>query len=272
MKAVVWNMAHKVPNWAVLSESPDLQDADVYLLSEASPAPPGVVAVGHGSTEGLEVALGSAKAVKRTWSTAVATKHPVKEIKDARTDRYYGELLPFQPSRLGTWSAALVDVNGLKVTAISLYGLMDERSDASVHRSLSELSPVFDHTTYGKHLLLGGDLNILANPRSRDPVRERHSAVLARIRAYGLVDCLEQALRAQAPPRGGLENCPCGLGAGCMHTWTKRDPQHPTVPYQDDYLFASRALANQLFSCVALPLTKDSPSDHAPIVATFELK
>lgn len=108
------------------------------------------------------------------------------------------------------------------MTVISIYGLLDERSDRSVHRSLSELSPIFDHEAYGKYLLLGGDLNILANPRPDDPVRDRHLTVLSRIRAYGLVDCLEKALLERDPPRGGLANCPCGLGDGCTHTWTKR--------------------------------------------------
>lgn len=222
-------------------------------------------------TEGLEIALGPDFPVKRSWSAVVASPHPLDPITDARLDRYYKRPLPFEPSRPGTWVAAAVDVGGLKVTAISLYGLMDEKSDASVHRSLSELSPIFDHETYRRHLVLGGDLNILANPRRNDPVRDRHPAVLARIKAYGLVDCLEKALHERTPPRGGLSNCPCGLGDDCMHTWTKLDRKRPTVPYQDDYLFASRSLADRLDGCEALPLSLDSPSDHAPIVAIFEV-
>jgi endonuclease/exonuclease/phosphatase family metal-dependent hydrolase len=151
----------------------------------------------------------------------------------------------------------------VKVTAISIYGLMDEKSDASVHRSLSELSPIFDHKDYGKRLVLGGDLNILAGrPVGSHP--DRHQVVLARIKAYGLIDCLEK-LR----PHGALAGCPCKLGDDCTHTWTKFDPQRPTVAYQDDYLFASRGL--KLTTCRALPVTADSPSDHAPIVATFDI-
>jgi hypothetical protein len=34
--------------------------------------------------------------------------------------------------------------SGERMTAISLYGLLDERSDASVHRSLSELTPLLE--------------------------------------------------------------------------------------------------------------------------------
>ena len=271
LKAITWNMAQKPGNWGLLKEWPELKDSDIALLSEAPPLPDGIGAVGSRSTEGLEAVLGPDFPVKRPWSAVVASSHPLDPITDARIDRHYRKPLPFEPFRPGTWVAALVNVGGLKLTAISLYGLMDEKSDASVHRSLSELSPIFDHKTYGKHLLLGGDLNILANPRRNDPLRDRHLVILARIKAYGLVDCLEKAVRERTPPRGGLPNCPCRLGDGCTHTWTKRDPKRPTIPHQDDYLFASRALADRLEACEALPFTADSPSDHAPIVATFEL-
>jgi len=270
LKTVVWNMQQKLRNWDVLRGRDELKDADISLLCEAPPAPADLQPVGLGRTEGLESALGPDRPVKRAWSTAIASPHPLIPTTDARVDRHYGELLPFEPSRPGTWAAASVHVNRVKVTAISLYGLMDERSDASVHRSLSELSPIFDHKTYGKHLLLGGDLNILANPRRDDPVRDRHLVVLSRIKAYGLVDCLEKALLEREPPRGGLANCPCEVGEGCTHTWTKRVQGSP-IPYQDDHLFASSALANRLVSCVALPFSEDSPSDHAPIVATFDI-
>jgi hypothetical protein len=39
------------------------------------------------------------------------------------------------------------------------------------------------------------------------------------------------------------------------------------IPYQDDYLFASRRLADALEGCKALPFTDSLPSDHAPTVA-----
>jgi exonuclease III len=151
----------------------------------------------------------------------------------------------------------------VKVTAIALYGLMDEPSDASVHRSLSELSPIFDHEDYGRLLLLGGDLNVLAGRPQRAHL-DRHQVVLERIRAYGLIDCLE-ATR----PHGVLDDCPCGRS----HTWTYRSRRRGRshIPYQDDYLFASPALARggQLVDCKALPFTE--ASDHAPVVASFEL-
>jgi len=264
LKAIVWNMQPKPANWNLLKEWQELGGTDIAILCEAPPAPTGVEAVGRGSTEGLEVALASDQTVKRPWSTAIASSRPMAPITDARVDRYYGKPLPFEPSRPGTWTAASINVDGMKVTAISLYRLMDERSDASVHRSLSELSPIFDHEEYGKRLLLGGDLNILAG-RPAGAHLDRHQVVLARIKAYGLTDCLERER-----PHGPLENCPCGLDEDCIHTWTKLDSERPTIPYQDDYLFASHAV-DDLESCKALPFTEHSPSDHTPIVATFEV-
>jgi hypothetical protein len=265
MKTIVWNMAAKASNWSRLPLWAELADADISLLCEATRAPRGVSAVGEGRTIGLEKSLGSEFPIKRDWSTVVASTHPIEAITDARRDRYYDQELPFGPSRPGTWTAARIDLGKLKVTAISLYGLMDERSDASVHRSLSEMAPLFDHKDYRKHLLLGGDLNILANPRPNDRARPRHLNVLDRIKAYGLVDCLEVKR-----PRTALPGCPCGKGRGCRHTWTKR-VKGKAIAYQDDYLFASPALAKRLQSCVALPFTDDSPSDHTPIVATFAI-
>lgn len=265
MKVAVWNMQHKASNWNVLQDDEELNGADIALVCEAAEPPAEVGAIGRWETTGLEVALPPDKPVDRRWSTGVVSPHPLREITDARVDRYYGEPLPFEPSRPGTWTATLVDMDGVPVTAVSLYGLMDEKSDASVHRSLSELSPLLDHEEYAKRLVLGGDLNILAGRPVRQQL-DRHQVVLARIKAYGLIDCLEKKRQP-----GPLPGCQCGLGDDCTHTWTKFDDKRPTVPYQDDYLFASRALERKLGECHALPVGPDSPSDHAPIIATFDL-
>jgi hypothetical protein len=261
-------MQHKSTNWAVLDSSDELHAADIALLCEASPAPDSVDAVGCDRTIGLEEPLLPDKPVDRPWSAVVASTHRLREIHDARVDRSYGEQLPFKPSRAGTWAAASIDVDGVSVTAISIYGLLDERSDASIHRSLSELSPIFDHEVYGKRLLLGGDINILAGRPPRDRP-DRSQVVFDRIEAYGLVDCLKKMR-----PHGVLEGCKCQMGEECTHTWTKSvtpDAGKPNVPYQDDYLFASRAMGDRLETCKALPFDEASTSDHTPIVATFNL-
>lgn len=51
----------------------------------------------------------------------------------------------FQTTRPGSWTASVVSIPRAsgrieRVTAVSLYGLLDEKSDAYVHRSLSEMA------------------------------------------------------------------------------------------------------------------------------------
>jgi exonuclease III len=136
-----------------------------------------------------------------------------------------------------------------------------------VHRSLSEVSPIFDDDRYSRLVLFGGDLNTWTGWNARRDARHlaRDRVVLERIRAYGLVDCLERVR-----PSGRLKGCTCSLGEQCTHTWTRLDPRYPRTRYQMDYLFASTALAERLVHCKALSPTEWSRfSDHSPIVATF---
>ena len=133
-----------------------------------------------------------------------------------------------------------------------------------MHRSLSEISPLFSDPRYGELLLLGGDLNTSTQwPKGRH--LDGDAALLARIKAYGLIDCLELKR-----PQGRLTDCPCVLEE-CTHTWTRLDPSRPAL--QVDYLFASPALGEnaRLRSCEALPPPEwQEFSDHAPILATFD--
>ena len=204
----------------------------------------------------------------REWSTAIAARTPPVFITDARTAREYKEPfpLPFKPSRPGTWIASRVRIGRTAITAIALYALLDEKSDASISRSLSELWPIFDHKIYGKHVLLGGDFNIFANPRPEDAALKRHLAVLSRLEAYGLTNCLR---RFKRPRREAIEDpCPCGV-KGCRRHWRtfRRSALGRGPAYEEDYLFASRRMVARLQSCRALPFMP--PSDHAPIRATF---
>lgn len=258
MEAVVWNMNHRIASWLELRKL----DPDVALLSEARvPKDPGMSVQGGRLTEGRD-------GYRRAWAAAIVSRHELRRVEDARASRYGRPLrLPFEIARPGTWEAAVVVREGSEpITVVSLYGLLDEKSDASMHRSLSELTPLFEDPRYNEFLLLGGDFNVWTG-RS-DPGASHldgHQVVLERIKAFGLIDCL-----AKMRPRGPLEGCPCRLGEDCPHTWTKLDPRYPGVPYQDDYLFASPALAERLRRCVALPSTEWSAcSDHSPIVATF---
>ena len=152
--------------------------------------------------------------------------------------------VPFVCSRPGSWIAATVQIPPAnQVTAVAMYGLMDEFSDASVHRSLSEASPVLDDPRYRQQVLIGGDLNTGTQWPAAEPFIARDLNLLQRFEALGLVDCL-----AAMRPAGRLEGCGCTFGDGCTHTRTRRDPRWPDVPYQTDYLWASERLATRLVS------------------------
>jgi endonuclease/exonuclease/phosphatase family metal-dependent hydrolase len=258
VRVVTWNIANKERAFAALRTL----DADIALLNEASP-PATEKGIWREKTDGRD-------AKNRPWSAAVLSPHPIGEITDALPSwRGVTRNVPFMCSRPGSWIAAWVEVTRSEnLTAVALYGLLDEFSDASVHRSLSELSPLFDDARYRKQVLIGGDLNTWTAWPANDPFLARDASVLQRFEALGLVDCLA----AKRPP-GRLEGCTCTFGDACTHTRTRLDPRRPNVPYQNDYLWASKKLAARLVSCTALATDEwFSISDHAPIVAEFDME
>lgn len=280
IKVVAWNMNQRSTegNWPVLRGDPDLTDTDIAILCEATGLPDlpkanGLKAIGNGSTKGLGCPCPEPDSCRRRrYSTAIAIPQAKREA-DGLVRR--GEPLPLRPSRPGSWVAARVEIGDLAITAIALYGLYDEPYVASVRRSLSDLAPLLEEKVHSEYLVLGGDLNILAG---KPPRKKAHPGleVLEEIKAYGLVDCLKSALppdRYRDPlVRTDMDNCQCRLHESCTHTRTYYDRNRPHIPYQDDYLFASPALAGdgRLTSCFATQVGPGCPSDHAPIVAVFE--
>jgi len=118
------------------------RSVDVALLSEV---PTGVLPEAGGA---LYEAWGtrSRDRKRRDWCTAIVSPHGGTEIRDARAVSYRGRRpnVRFESSRPGSWTAGSISVPGVgAVTCVSLYGLLDELSEALVHRSLSEISPLF---------------------------------------------------------------------------------------------------------------------------------
>jgi endonuclease/exonuclease/phosphatase family metal-dependent hydrolase len=268
IKVVAWNMQHqkKEANWDRLLDWAPIAKADLYLLCEAVPVPEHIKSAGlevemNGSTKETHCPCEGDKCDNRRFSTAVASSGRV-------------ERLPSEPERrAGTWIACSVDLRGISLTAIALYGLGDDAYPSywqSTEKAVSEVIPILKHEEHGKHVLLGGDFNILAGA----PPYGGHE-VLARIEELGLVDCLKDQLpgdRYDDPVRRkDMDNCQCGRHSECIHTRTFLKKDDPDTPHQDDYLFASAELADRLEGCHALPLGAASPSDHAPIVATFNI-
>ena len=275
MKLVSWNMnlSRAAGNWGAFRQD-GMHRCDIALLNEATPPPPDLAdhVFGEGKTVGRDdKSLGGNKT--RNWAAVVFSPHPMNAPADVwslppQTGDRRSQL---SASRPGSWAAAEVDVEGFgPVTAISLYGLLDERSDASVHRSISDITPILEDKRYNGNLVLGGDLNTLAAAPAGSRRLARDQGVLNRITTgFGLTDLLRVSLRSRNPQRGGLAGCKCGRGTDCDHTWTYRSARTPTIPHQDDYLFASAALTERMESCVAIEFDDASTSDHAPIVAAF---
>jgi hypothetical protein len=258
LRVVVWNVAGKERAWTAL----DRLQPDICLLNEA------VVPPGRYGTWSASGTVGRDDKDRR-WTAAVVTKEPSRAITDARPQwRQSKREVPFHCSRPGSWAAASVNSPLGQISAVSLYGLLDEFSDASVHRSLSELSPILDDPRYSNLVLLGGDLNTGTQwSRSEQHFNDRDRNVLDRIVALGLVDCV---LANRAP--GRLAGCRCLDGDKCVHVRTRRDRRRPDVPYQTDYLFASPQLAATMSACEVLATDEwFAISDHGPIVADFRV-
>lgn len=212
------------------------------------------------------------------WSAAVMSplgpnKLGEEDVRARRPHRAKIVDIPFTNSRPGSWIAATVAMENEPITCVSLYGLIEELTDASMHRSLSEISPIFSDPNYKELVLLGGDFNVstaLADPSAR----ERSRLVLDRIKAYGLVDCLAKWRKEKGLPR--LPGCGCE-DEEC-HTLTRLTPNKSgeKLPWQErtsaqvDYLFASKPLADRLDEVVEIPPEEWEPfSDHGPIIAKF---
>jgi exonuclease III len=276
IKIATWNMDH----WKGVRRTPTHTQqawdyvatlkADVVLLQEAVPPPPAFAATVFPPRDeparwhsGGRAAFGTAVVVFGHAATEVESR-PL-----GAADRT--QQLP--QSHPGAFVAAKVALgNDTELLAVSLYGVLDgplldkeTYSTTSLHRSLSDLTPAL-YRARMRPVILGGDLNV--STQFAAPWRAAHRAVFDRITAFGVEDCT----RATAATREALVGCPCDEAEACIHVQTHRHPQSQ-VPWQNDYLFASRnKLMKHLVSCQTL----DEPgawalSDHCPVVATFEV-
>ncbi len=300
---LVWNMARgakarckAADTWAYLArliedhhvEVALLNEADVYSLKamntaaarDGRPEPAvfsmqGTLGRDFWDKDGIRTPFDRSR-----WSAAVMSRTGPRLLDEddvravATSWPYRSPDIPFTNSRPGSWIAASVAVGSETVTCISLYGLIEELSDASMHRSLSEISPLFSDPRHNELVLLGGDFN--TGTATEAEYRERDRIVLDRIAAYGLHDCLAEWREKNHLPV--LEDCPCSDDP-CRHTMTRLTPNlrgqdlpwQKRVSKQVDYLFASESLANRLHEVIEIqPDEWEAYSDHRPIIATLK--
>lgn len=111
-------------------------------------------------------------------------------------------------------------------------------------------------------MVLGGDLNL--STQLPAPWRAYQRNAFERIELFGLVDL------TAAAALGPLAGCPCDDDP-CRHVQTQ-DHARSKVPWQNDYLFATKRLATQLRGCeVICPQDEEGVlSDHRVVVARFD--
>jgi endonuclease/exonuclease/phosphatase family metal-dependent hydrolase len=155
-------------------------------------------------------------------------------------------------SHPGTITVGAVSLpDGQSLTMISLYGLLDEGySITTLHRILSDLTPIIDHT---KRVIIGGDFNASPQWDERQPGTTSHQILFERLEDFGFTNCL--------------------AGKGILQTWRSSHPTTKDFPWQLDYLFASNDISAKVSSCKVLG---DDPkihafSDHNPVEAVFDL-
>lgn len=163
-----------------------------------------------------------------------------------------GEGGALEVSHPGAFAAAYARLDAEHVvTVVSMYGMLtfnvrigQRYAVTTVHLTLSDLTPILDIRRTPAPVVLAGDLNV--SPQIAWPDTAAHTAVIDRIRAFGLEDCLGAKHDGQY-----------------VRTFGTRE-----TPFQDDWVFSTPSLA-----CTRCePVDTDEAralSDHCPVLAEF---
>ena len=233
--------------WRFLDEA---VRADVVLLQETSP-PPGRKCVGY-REGGIDR--------RRAWGSCVYAPRMIA----AGIDTYagHGGTFDLHGTYPGSVAVARIESEDFgPVTLVSVYGRLDKGwALPTIHHVLSDLTPLL-HAERRRNLILGGDLNVSTQLSS--PWRRYQHNAFERIELFGLVNV------TAAAADGPLANCPCA-DEPCRHVQTQDHPRS-RVPWQNDYLFATKTLADGLRGCeVVQPRDEHGAlSDHRVVVAHF---
>jgi exonuclease III len=179
----------------------------------------------------------------RRWGSAIITRSlPIHEVEFNNT--YPGAVV----------AADVTLPSGLLLTVVSLYGVIDEDGYATttLHRILSDLTPLLNGRKGRSCLLIGGDYNV--STQWDDHYGHRypsHRILFERLEDFDLV------------------NCTAKFHSG--HLQTIRHPKS-SIPWQNDYIHVSKKLAERLVSCDVI----ESPeirevSDHNPLMAVVDV-
>lgn len=268
VKVIAWNIARRDDAWRYLIDS----DADIALLSEATPPPADVA-------RRLEVdpapwRTGSA-AANRPWRTVVVKLSSKVEVcwfeLKPLADALSGDL---PVSRPGTLAAAVVTpAAGEPFVVVSMYATWEVPhataggdwiyADASVHRLISDLSALIGQQR-GHRILAAGDLNILHGyGENGSPYwASRYETVFARMTALGMA-----FVGPQAPNGRRAEPWPSELPVNSQNvpTYYTSNQTPASATRQLDFVFASTELAKRVRVCALNEPNQWGPSDHCQI-------
>jgi len=241
LRIVTWNMSHWQQRqaaeraWSFLLN--DLAP-DVALVQEAVPL------VRNEFTLWREIPG------KGNWGTGIVTRGlPIREF-ELETISHPGAMIVGEVTLPG----------GRELTAISIYGALEKplRAKAakpesyattSMQRMLSDLTFLLDGVYGRRPIVMGGDTNV--STQLPPPWTAHHQAVIDRIAAFGLIDCL-------ALSHDG-------------HVQTQRHPRSK-VAWQNDYLYVSKDLRSKIRSCEPIATeTAWSLSQHCPVLLELHI-
>ena len=254
LRVVTWNLDHwrrgtqtRRDAWSYLASG---LSSDIALLQEC--VPPRDLSRSHL----VYREIGGS----RSWGSAVAVFNKelsIEEVGAVRT-KYGSTRFPMLGTYPGAMIVARVDIPTVgPITCVSVYGLINVYAQTTMLRIVADLIPLFD-SPEGERVVLGGDLNVTTAASPSTELR-RYEAILNAVESLGLRNLVETA--AERPPQ--LENCACGASS-CHHLRTYGGGQL-------DWLFATPELAQR---CRRLRVEYGqcaSLSDHAPIIADFEI-
>ena len=195
---------------------------------------------------------------RRPWGSAVISfAGPITEVVELPASPS-AQPVPLQHTYPGSVAVALCEPG---LTLISAYGLIENGyAVATVHKQLSDLTPLFD-SKFGRRVVLAGDLNV--STQLKEPDRSRHRNARERFGTLGLTECLG----LERPSRERLADCPCEDDP-CRHVRTQRHG-NSDVPWQNDYFFVSRSLVATVQACFAADGGQADSWDlsgHCPVI------
>jgi endonuclease/exonuclease/phosphatase family metal-dependent hydrolase len=241
-------------------------NVDVALLQEATPPPTGLARPPTATQPaGVErEAWRSLTGPMRWWCSAV-TAWDV----DLRAPPDEDRCEPLHVSQKGAYAVGVAVVSDTPIVVASVYALWDygwlpqgakpRYAHTSLHRAISDLTPILDTAGHGMSVIVGGDFN--TSSQFPSPHREAFRTVHDRLIGLGLHNV---SLRTEGEL---LDGCPC-VDEPCRHVQTYEGP----TPYQDDYLFTSQDLVDRtrLVKIERTPLV-EAVSDHYPLMVEVDL-